>query len=552
MGDDEHGCLNRICLGLFKCINSDMCLHYHSVEDGVIHCKEGDDEVFADLPPCPRNCMCLMDAVTCINTSVSWNVNQSFHYISISESVISLSRLHVFPVVAILKLPKNNLHSFCLFKKTPQLYSVKYLDLSMNKIVHLHKSCFKTLNGLEQMILSRNKIKNLHSESFVHLLSLVYLDLSYNNIRKVTGDLFKILNSLKYINLIEIYTREFSWISFKSKALKVAITTDFHICCSVLFSTEGESVCTAEVIWPFTCSDLLGSKTLAIFVWVFSLTILSLNIISFNLGVCRLKKFTHITHNATFSEGKFCYELNITSLHAVDCLNGCHLLSLISASTYYGDTYIVYDILWREGLICNTVSAISLFSNVMSIYILGFLAVSRMLIIKFPFDKKGVNNPGFVMKVLSFGSFFLSIFAIISTVVTNSGSDQGQALPLCVMYGVAGNIYTIITSIYGMIQLTAVILIPSIYIYVLQLLHSHDNLSMKDKSGRNTNFTKTVLLKLLLVNISNIICWLPSCIVLLLSLILGRYPIQLLFWVVLVLSPVNSILNPIILRLGQN
>ena len=73
IGDDEHGCPNRTCSGLFRCINSNICIHYHNVGDGKIHCKDGDDEVFADLPPCPANCSCLMDALTCINTHVSWN-----------------------------------------------------------------------------------------------------------------------------------------------------------------------------------------------------------------------------------------------------------------------------------------------------------------------------------------------------------------------------------------------------------------------------------------------------------------------------------------------
>ena len=66
-------------------------------------------------------------------------------------------------------------------------------------------------------------------------------------------------------------------------------------------------------------------------------------------------------------------------------------------------------------------------------------------------------------------------------------------------------------------------------------------------SARRHNLSKTVLIQLVFVNVSNIICWLPSSIVLFSSLLHTKYPIQLLFWVVLVLTPTNSIINPCVL-----
>ena len=54
-GDDEQSCFTRNCTGLFKCKNTNICLHYHDVSDGKADCIEGDDEYFKNLSVIPCN-----------------------------------------------------------------------------------------------------------------------------------------------------------------------------------------------------------------------------------------------------------------------------------------------------------------------------------------------------------------------------------------------------------------------------------------------------------------------------------------------------------------
>ncbi len=69
LGDDEHSCIDRMCVGLFKCRNSGICIHYYDFENGVIDCPEGDDELSKDISPCPFNCSCQSFTVSCTNIS---------------------------------------------------------------------------------------------------------------------------------------------------------------------------------------------------------------------------------------------------------------------------------------------------------------------------------------------------------------------------------------------------------------------------------------------------------------------------------------------------
>ncbi len=67
LGDDENNCANRTCPGLFKCKGLlhglIQCIHYVNVEDDIIDCKDGDDEIFTGLSACPMSCNCLMNSL---------------------------------------------------------------------------------------------------------------------------------------------------------------------------------------------------------------------------------------------------------------------------------------------------------------------------------------------------------------------------------------------------------------------------------------------------------------------------------------------------------
>ncbi len=548
IGDDEHNCINRSCVGLFKCQSSNICLHYHDVEDGIIDCIHGDDEILKELSACPSECLCLTIAVTCTNITVGWTDVKSFQYVFIYKSLISPKQFSGSCKVNILKLPQNDLNSFCISQQPPFLITVRHLDISLNKIATLNKQCFKYAKNLLYLSLSNNLVRTLPFDTFHLLRSLIFLDISLNKLKQITQNQFQGMDRLTTLNIIQEHVMDVS--GSLSGSIQIIVTTDFHICCFVQIPKDHSRICTAKIDWPFTCNNLLGSETLRTIVWIFSFIILSSNIISFNLGCAKLYRLKR--QNVSKSEGEHCYEINITCLHLVDSLNGLHLLTLASADEYYGETYVAYEISWRQGFLCNSVSVISLFSNMMSIWILFFLAISRIMIIKHPMLTR-VKEPKFVISILGSGLLLVSVFVTVSSSILITQSHEGQALPLCVMYGVSGNVHSIITALHGLIQLFAVLSITSFYCYVIFLLKKADESAVASRStGKHSlHLSASTLFQLVFVSISDIICWLPSSIIAFLSVIFKEYPIQLLFWVVLVLAPLNSILNPCILRFGQ-
>ncbi len=238
--------------------------------------------------------------------------------------------------------------------------------------------------------------------------------------------------------------------------------------------------------------------------------------------------------------------MKITCLHIFAALNGFCLLILASTDTYYGDTYNSFDIVWRKSFLCNAISIITLLSNIMIEYVLGLIAIARILVIKYPMSTR-IKQPWIVVRIVTTG-FLIILTFVVSLYISNvllSGTTQ--PLSLCVLYGIQRNIIHVFgTASYGLLQLCSV-LIPAFYFYVILLLCK--NTGDRELGVSRDYLSKSVFIQLLLINFSHIACWLPTAIVMFIALSNKEYPIYLLNWVVLIITPLNSLLNPFLLRI---
>lgn len=100
----------------------------------------------------------------------------------------------------------SNWINFMTFKN---LFNLRLLDLSYNKLTSLENSIFSDLTSLEMLDLKNNLIENIAMDTFANLSSLTSLVLSHNFIKNVNFS----LNSLTNLNVLsldfnEIYTVE--------------------------------------------------------------------------------------------------------------------------------------------------------------------------------------------------------------------------------------------------------------------------------------------------------------------------------------------------------
>ncbi len=534
--EDEKSCLDKNCHNLLKCKESIVCVHVTDTCNGRADCPLGEDELFCDLPVCPDGCTCLHYAMTFsnFNSIMKMNNNLPFLYISISKSTISHGFIKFLVGVKVLRL-QNNSAKTSYFADSKIKLITTMVDLSFNQI-HLKKDCFRSISNVLSLNLSFNSISSIPRQTFISLKMIIHLDLSFNSIRLLKSKSFVNQNHLKRINLLQSLQIKLEMDVFENLDLEVVFTDTFHINCFVKNSTS-------KIIWPFTCGHLLGTTALRISLWILSFSIIIFNVISIGISHNQIKS----SSSSQIQKGTT-YKSCIILLNMSDCCIGVQLLTLASADLYYGEKYIIYDTIWRSSAICHTISLLSLAANLLSMYILAFIAVSRLILVIFPMSE-AVKRRKTLFFVIGAGLFGICTFLVTIIFTMAHSNDEGaiQPLPLCLMYGVSGR-YTFISVVYGTAQLTSTFFILVIYIILVFALSKARKRRQEITSANNPHDTSVSLSRLVIVNLSNFFCWIPSSVLLFVSLGVDKYPISLLFWVTMVLTPINSVINPCVLQ----
>ncbi len=96
------------------------------------------------------------------------------------------------------------------------------------------------------------------------------------------------------------------------------------------------------------------------------------------------------------------------------------------------------------------------------------------------------------------------------------------------------------------ILIQVVAIISNIVMYsklISEIRSSHKNVGAA-KSKKTSDVP--IFVQLVAITSSNLLCWIPSGIIHLISLFVKPYPMEMLIWVNIVVLPMNSIVNPII------
>ena len=122
--------------------------------------------------------------------------------------------------------------------------------------------------------------------------------------------------------------------------------------------------------------------------------------------------------------------------------------------------------------------------------------------------------------------------------------------PLCILLGKSGgsltqNIFTVMISFYLLFSL---IIILILYYKVIILSRQSNNVLNKIRLDKRQ---KSVTIHVILVGLTNAICWIPSSLFHLVSIFDLKSSVDLLYWITLVILPLNSMINPIIFNLSK-
>ncbi len=550
-GSEERNCNERSCLPMqMKCRQSTTCIAMHSICDGVADCQFQDDEYFCEMfhTPCPKNCTCLLFVIVCTNwdrDGTSFQISSSvLPYLKISITLNGhLSRvvpfLNQFNHPIELRLEKAGISDICTdLKMYLWKYFVRTLAFPNNNLTIITSECFVEMPFLFFLNLSHNYIVALEKSSFVYVRNLSIVDLSFNRIIQLVHPAFLGRITLKLLNLQGNLITEVSTYFFFGMKVTTILVENYKVCC---IKPSAETICQAVPVWPNSCGSLIDSRTSKIMIWMVGIFGLTLNVIL----LFPIQKRTKARDGS--------YIQTVQNIAVGDTLLCLYLISIAISDAIFQGRYFEYEKYWRGSLSCFSSCILFLDASLISVFSMHLMTVSRYSIVKYPLDSK-FREKQFIMNVI-ICSYIITVGLAVSFVSLYRIFSVDKLMPtgLCLLIGNidVSAIPTLVTWLNIYSQGVPIITIPLLNCLLIYEKNKFDKKSKDLIASGKRKSLHGIVFRLVVASISNLLCWVASTFLLLLTVILPNYPYEILVLTVIIAFPLNSLINPFVLILSQ-
>ncbi len=537
-GDDEEDTCgpSRVCRNMFKCRKSQLCLHLHDVCDENFDCPQNDDESLCNLlgVSCPDVCSCLNYAILCSEVNISYSaLNDKFPYFSlhISFTAIASSRFLLnWKHLKRLYVSSNDVQDIC---GTANLLTLLISFIAdNNSVLSLNESCFSNIRTIQVISLNKNKISVMKQNSFSNLPKVCQIDISENQLYHLYASIFWSVPNIKKISLHGNFFTNIDVDAFKYlHSLTIVNTDDYQICCIKPPKAE----CTAVCPWYVSCNYLLPDESMVIVLSVVCAVILLLNAVSLGNRIYSLK---HEHGNA--------FDIIVLSVNTSDFLCGTYLLALVSANAYFDDSFLVNEKNWRKHHLCFCIFLLSCLFAMSSAITLLIISVSRLMVVLYPMESN-FKRKSYVTKLVTSCIVTCLILSILFTLTHRFVSSEAPfVLCLPTIDPTNSNVLIkFVTFFLSLTQISCAIGICVVYCVLIRTLVKKSKEASLQKSKERSN--AGMITQLIIITLSNLLCWIPSDVIFIVSQFVSNYPVDMVIWISIAVTPVNSILNPAVL-----
>ena len=520
----------RTCPNMFKCRNTTLCIHLGDVCDNVKHCPHEDDEHFCLLSQviCPSVCQCLSFVIKCAKIIGNLNIKHNhlpLHVVKVTNSskIFTFNLLQKIYLFSILIAENSNLDHLCLLFTSPKSWLI--LNVGFNRISSIYQNCFNEAPYMHTINISHNKLSHISERSFWKLYSLKQLDVSHNPLTKLSSNIIGNSNSLLFIYMTGIEITVTEKYVFKHLKLRILQTNDYKMCCLVKSDTK----CISNKPWYFSCQNLLGTMLIKICYYCISLSIIIFNVTSIIFQI--------------ISKSNSAQKV-IMSITMVDFTYGLYLTILLAADHYFSNNFFINQLVWRSSSMCFISLSLTINFNLLSPITLTFLSIQRCFVIVFPL-KSQYKDKQFAVKYLRSIFFISTTFVILITVLLKH-YNKTIPLAICTPFADPTNSISLIKFITWLDVITkvaATLFIIGAYSILFKNLKATQNLKLNANSKKEHLF---ILAQIITVTFSNTMCWIPSSVIYLHSLFVEKYNTDIIIWTTILITPINSLINPIV------
>ena len=319
-------------------------------------------------------------------------------------------------------------------------------------------------------------------------------------------------------------------------SLRLVVTDQYKLCC---FLPE-QSTCSISLPWYASCDNLLPNFSLKVLFQTFSIKMLVLNTVSICLQILSYK--LKLQKNA--SNGMLVGFVNLSDIFCALPLLIVWIFDLI-----YLEMFIIHEFNWRSSGPCYVVFSQFLMFSISSPVSLCFLSYHRLEMVKNPVNTSYKRTSFIVKRCGKIIASSASLSILLTCFTWLNAHILGAALPtsLCSPFVDPSQELIIVTIILGLItiyQMASIVYILTCYIFLMISLQKSAE-SLKDAVNKRTSHA-TLITQIVLVSLSNILCWIPSFTSNIVAAALKNYSSQIILWTTVLVFPLNSVVNPVI------
>ncbi|GLH05821.1 Toll-like receptor Tollo [Gryllus bimaculatus] len=429
----------------------------------------------------------------------------------------------------------------------PELPQLTILDLERNAITTLERELFNKLPRLSQLYLQHNRISTINYGAFVGNRALLRLNLSFNYLHSMDSDTMKPLGGLKalslkanpfdYIprsllqplanlsslNLEGIEMEQLDLQIFDADilpSLQILWLHRFHFCSYAPWVKS----CRPNTDGISSAEHLLQRPEQRAAVWVLAALALGGNALV--LG-----------GRAAARDDSPALSAVVRNLAAADLLMGAYLCAVGACDRELRGRYAAHALRWMASWRCTAAGAAAMLSSEVSVLVLLFLSLERFLLIAVPFGAPGGLSPRVARRVLAaiwaLGLLLAALPAIQWRHSNRFYGTNGLCFPLHIedpyMQGWQYSSFIVLG-----------VNIPGVW-----RTRRRAGAAVAASAERGSRELEIALRVLLLV-LTDAACWVPVAALKLLALARGHVPADVYAWVVVLVLPVNSALNPLL------
>ncbi len=524
----------RLCTNMFKCKQSQLCVHQNDVCDKTIDCPLGDDEFMCSLffVSCPFHCCCLNYAIDCSHVRLinfHFHLDHFFPYLSLhmhNTGAASVSFLAKWRELVNINISNNNFRQIC--SHVNHFSQLVVFLANNNSVSALNNTCFMNITK-HVVSLSTNCISTIHRNSFANLPSIYHIDLSGNSLKVLCSHLFAYV---PYVKILYLQHNQLEYIEVDAfhdlNVLILLASDDYHVCCV----KPSAALCPSEKPWHFSCEDLFPYDSRLITTSVVCSLVLVLNMVALGSAL----------HPTDSKSGG--YNIIVSFINVNDLLCGIYFLVLLCAHAHYISVFVVIEKNWRGSYTCFTVFLISFLFGISSPVSLLLLSVSRLMVVLYPMDSQ-FKEKAFVTSVLVFVSFPLIGLSVLGTVLYIAVyAEVPFVLCLFTIDITKSIIITVLVVVVCVVQIMSCISICTIHSALVHTMVKTPTEKPLQRSKQSSSVS--IIVQLVVLTLSCILCWIPSDTILILSVCLNNYPLDMLMWTSTVVVPFNSVVNPLV------